>query len=61
MGCIRVTPRPSYYRELAQAIQIPPEEPVLEDKITVCFRVSGIGGQYQETGSHPQCGGFCPG
>ena len=44
MGCIRVTPRPSYYRELAQAIQIPPEEPVLEDKITVCFRVGGIGG-----------------
>ena len=30
MGCIRVTPRPSYYRELAQAIQIPPEEPVLD-------------------------------
>ena len=44
MGCIRVTPRPSYFRELAQAIQIPPEEPTLENKITVSFRVGGIGG-----------------
>ena len=44
MGCIRVTPRPSYYRELAQAVPIPPEEPVLEDKITVCFKVVGLRG-----------------
>ena len=35
MGCIRVTPRPSYYRELALMKQDPPEEPTLEDKITV--------------------------
>ena len=44
MGCIRVTPKPSYYRELDQAIQIPPEEPTLEDKITICFHVGGVGG-----------------
>ena len=44
MGCIRVTPRPSYYREQALMKQDPPEEPTLEDKITVCFRVGGIGG-----------------
>ena len=44
MGCIRVTPRPSYYRELAMNPPAPPEEPLLDDKIAVCFRVGGIGG-----------------
>lgn len=44
MGCIRVTPRPSYYRELAMNPPDPPEEPILDDKIAVCFRVGGIGG-----------------
>ena len=43
MGCIRVTPRPSYYRELAMNPPAPPEEPILDDKIAVCFRVGGIG------------------
>ena len=43
MGCIRVTPRPSYYRELALRKQEPMEEPILEDKITVSFDVGGIG------------------
>ena len=44
MGCIRVTPRPSYYQELALMKKVPPEEPTLEDKITVSFHVGGVGG-----------------
>ena len=40
MGCIRVTSRPSYYRELAA--MKPPEEPTLEGKITISFRVAGV-------------------
>lgn len=37
MGCIRVTPRPSYYRELACKTQ--PPEPVITDRITICFKI----------------------
>ena len=44
MGCIRVTPRPSYYRDLVLMKQVPPEESPLEDKITVSFHVGGVGG-----------------
>ena len=44
MGCIRVTPRPSYYRELAFKTRVAPKEPTPEDKITVSFHVGGIGG-----------------
>ena len=40
MGCIRVTPRPSYcYR---QSFIESKEEPILDNKITVCFKVSGL-------------------
>ena len=44
MGCIRVTPRPSYYGGLALMKHVPPEEPPLEDKITISFHVGGVGG-----------------
>ena len=40
MGCIRVTTRPSYYRELAA--MKPPEEPILEGRVTIAFRVAGV-------------------
>ena len=49
MGCIRVTPRPSYYRELA--LQAQPEEPILDDKVTVCFKIAGPTGWF---GTHKQ-------
>ena len=39
MGIIQVTARPSYYRELA--LQAQPEQPVLNDKVTVCFKIAG--------------------
>ena len=37
---IRVTTRPSYYRELAAAK--PPEESILEGKVAISFRVAGV-------------------
>ena len=39
MGIIQVTARPSYYREIV--LQSQPEEPVLEGKVTVCFKIAG--------------------
>lgn len=40
MGCIRITPRPFHYHELAR--QKAPEKPVLDDKITICSKIKGL-------------------